>query len=491
MSLTKASYSMITGAFVNVLDYGADSTGVVDSTTAIQDAVDFAAPIGRTVFIPAGTYKIGAITLPQQHGGIEIVGEAYDSMYNLENSIYRGTVLVSTLTTGNIISCDGGVYYSNRGIRIRRLNIKSQTTGYAIYLNGAPEGTLIEDCCIYSGSASAGNGIGLVNCWGHVVINRCLVTNKTVSGFNSKGLYLYNDIKAGGVNIQNSAFSGFYQNAYVGDRVYQASFRNVGLETGVFGFWIEGADSTVLLDTCHFEFNIDRSISLMKSQSFVAQNCSFYRNAETASTIKAEIYISGGGSDYNGTTQIQNCQFMGIGTDVTSVYAVNTAFLAAIDISNNKFVGFGTNTKGIYVSGSDLQKVQAVNNAFFSVTTPYDPSTLNSYQEGTWALADNSGASLTFTSISANYTKIGRIVTAVTTFTFPSTASGLAATINLPFAASKISVGSCTSSSGSPVSLKILSDGSNLAAFYSAAGSQLTNANLSGATVTITLTYFI
>ena len=39
MSLTKTSYSMISGAVFNVLDYGADSTGSADSTSAIQAAI--------------------------------------------------------------------------------------------------------------------------------------------------------------------------------------------------------------------------------------------------------------------------------------------------------------------------------------------------------------------------------------------------------------------------------------------------------------------
>ena len=38
MSLTKVSYSMIEGAPVNVLDFGADPTGVVDSLPAFQAA---------------------------------------------------------------------------------------------------------------------------------------------------------------------------------------------------------------------------------------------------------------------------------------------------------------------------------------------------------------------------------------------------------------------------------------------------------------------
>ena len=40
MSLTKVSYSMISGAVVNVLDFGAVGNGTTDDTTAIQAAIN-------------------------------------------------------------------------------------------------------------------------------------------------------------------------------------------------------------------------------------------------------------------------------------------------------------------------------------------------------------------------------------------------------------------------------------------------------------------
>lgn len=56
MALTKVTYSMIDGAAVNVLDYGADPTGATNSTAALQAAVD-ACPVNGTVYFPAGTYS--------------------------------------------------------------------------------------------------------------------------------------------------------------------------------------------------------------------------------------------------------------------------------------------------------------------------------------------------------------------------------------------------------------------------------------------------
>ena len=59
MALTKVTYSMIDGAVANALDYGADPTGAVDSTTAITNALTAAS----VVFLPAGTYKVSQIVI--------------------------------------------------------------------------------------------------------------------------------------------------------------------------------------------------------------------------------------------------------------------------------------------------------------------------------------------------------------------------------------------------------------------------------------------
>jgi hypothetical protein len=89
MALTKATYSMISGAPANVLDYGADPTGTTDSKAAIQAAID-AAPV---VYIPSGTYlisgpiNVGSATL----GNKRIVGAGV-----------RSTTLKATHSTATI-----------------------------------------------------------------------------------------------------------------------------------------------------------------------------------------------------------------------------------------------------------------------------------------------------------------------------------------------------------------------------------------------------
>lgn len=77
MALTKVSFSLITGASFNVLDYGADPTGVANSTDAFIAAANaITAADGGTLVIPNGTYLVGKQTFAGQTG----LGYAYNGV---------------------------------------------------------------------------------------------------------------------------------------------------------------------------------------------------------------------------------------------------------------------------------------------------------------------------------------------------------------------------------------------------------------------------
>ena len=73
MSLTKVSYSMIAGAPINVIDYGAKGDGVTNDTAAIQAAVN----AGGTVYFPDGTYEITHVDLSSN---TQIIGESWNTI---------------------------------------------------------------------------------------------------------------------------------------------------------------------------------------------------------------------------------------------------------------------------------------------------------------------------------------------------------------------------------------------------------------------------
>lgn len=84
MSLTKATFSMIDGGEINIRDFGADPTGVADSSAAIQAAIDYAISSDiRQVNLGYGTFKIGA-TINLHTIGISLVGQ-------LDSSTQSGT----------------------------------------------------------------------------------------------------------------------------------------------------------------------------------------------------------------------------------------------------------------------------------------------------------------------------------------------------------------------------------------------------------------
>lgn len=118
MSLTKVSFSMISGTPANILDYGADPTGVADSTTAIQAALD----ASSNVYIPSGTYKTTA-ALSITGNSKFVHGDGANSVikpYGAINAIQVGDG-VGTVNLGGIsdILIQAGTTTVLRGIYMR------------------------------------------------------------------------------------------------------------------------------------------------------------------------------------------------------------------------------------------------------------------------------------------------------------------------------------------------------------------------------------
>jgi hypothetical protein len=112
MALTKVSYSMITGECANVLDLGADPTGVADSTAAFQAAIN----ANQKVYVPSGTYKVNTISLPINIGtGLIILGEN------------KETTILQALNINSPIFDSAGVFAANN--YIANFTLKAHASG--------------------------------------------------------------------------------------------------------------------------------------------------------------------------------------------------------------------------------------------------------------------------------------------------------------------------------------------------------------------------
>ena len=180
MSLTKVSYSMITGSPVNVLDYGADLTGVADSTSAIQAAIN----AGSSIFVPAGTYRItSTITL---NAGSSLRGEG------IEVTNFNSTASGFTFEklNANSTAVIQGPQFSGFSLT---------TTGSGIRLNSATGGftdtsasqaymsrSIISQCAVIGGST--GIGIGFYKCF------NCAISDCLIQGFQDGIDFIGTDI---------------------------------------------------------------------------------------------------------------------------------------------------------------------------------------------------------------------------------------------------------------------------------------------------------
>jgi hypothetical protein len=90
MALTKTTYSMIEGASLNVLDFGAIGDGVADDSAAIQAAINAVPSIGGEVYFPRGTYLVN--TKIALKGRLSLVGESRNNTF-----IKAGTVGMTVL----------------------------------------------------------------------------------------------------------------------------------------------------------------------------------------------------------------------------------------------------------------------------------------------------------------------------------------------------------------------------------------------------------
>ena len=121
-----------------------------------------------------------------------------------------------------------------------------------------------------------------------------------------------------------------------------------------------------------------------------------------------------------------------------------------------------------------------------------DANTLDDYEEGTWTPTDGSGAGLTFTSITATYTKIGRLVTLNCQFTFPTTANASIIQITgMPFAPTAGNATGALSTSNASATVYVVTIASALAILYlrNTANNNPTNANFSAAFLSFSITY--
>ena len=202
MSLTKVSFSMINGALINVLDYGAvgdwNGTTGTDNTAAIQAAITAANQFtdGATVFFPPGNYRVtNTINLFADRSGmlgdgavITLTGHSTDGfvLFNVTHSAstvfpafptvaIQGLRIVSNVSNkGFAFSVAGlGVDKFASQIHFQQLEI---TNFFAAWVYGNNAFTPMFTECAVASCVQVFRQDGTTNTGAHFVFDKCLFT---------------------------------------------------------------------------------------------------------------------------------------------------------------------------------------------------------------------------------------------------------------------------------------------------------------------------
>jgi Pectate lyase superfamily protein len=220
---------------VNVMDYGAKGDGTTDDTTAITKAMNAALSTTKSVYAPAGTYKVSLVTVPN---GLTLQGAGSASSW-----------LKGRLDFG-----------SNQDISDLKIGPDSATDCAVHDLSGATN-TVFEGCHFRGGGGEPGwvkspvVSLGCNHSCSHITFRNCEVERNlgTEDSSMSNG---YNDMSIdvnSGVAVSYITFDG----CHVGVSNGAASGRTIGSPRMGLECWSDGSAgypwSNITLTNCVFE----------------------------------------------------------------------------------------------------------------------------------------------------------------------------------------------------------------------------------------------
>jgi len=325
---------------VNIVQYGADPTGVSDSTSAIQAAFNYITSSGipGTVYAPAGTFKVSSTITVNMGGGaypISFIGAGS----NCTIFSYSGTGACISLSTRYIqsISWSGFKIISSTGA------IVSGRNGLIVGTAGSPSGPTAN---------SQFDDIQIQYCdYGYIFYDALIVCFKNVTADSCNNGFVMQRNSFSNPNLINLISCRFTNNI-----VYGATIAN---------------GTNVKFDTCDFEANGNHGTTgsggcIIYSQSgtlmdgggnTIWTNCYFEHNGGYDAYI-----LTGSNSDGNSSYTFQECNFDRI-DNATNFYTTNNIYLGLSTGSVQTYLivnGCSFNGYSPYVASSSRPYINVV-----------------------------------------------------------------------------------------------------------------------------------
>jgi len=341
MSLTKASYSMINGAPINVLDYGAVGDGVTNDTAAIQAAIDS----GNSILFPNKTYLVTSLDFSSWSGIVQCLGTIkvpantaitdiidFSSASNFE---WVGGTIDFNQTASTVEAdprADHGFYMLDaRDGAIRDVTFTNIRVGEIIYINGTSS---------VSPSSSDGSK--------RIQVSGCsCVAFAPPSVDVGAAVYIRSDFyTSDGGGIYIAASNGLKQSDYTLDATvaYQRT------------------TTDIQFSDCHFEnFDGFRLFNAARVSCTNLQLINFYTRGYSLSPSCEDVSVTGGiisgnAAQINANFACKRCTFSGLtalgeSAVVGQRHALRTGF-GSTDIVFSNISGLGNDTRQVFVEGA-------------------------------------------------------------------------------------------------------------------------------------------
>lgn len=249
MALTKVTYSMIDGASVNVLDYGAVGDGITDNRAAFQAAVNAVITAGRgTVFVPEGTYVVNGTT--SSDSILNGVLFPWDSNYDLRpylRFVGNGGVTIKAGSNDMVLFRVSTTFVEISNICIDG-NSKTNVTGIGVWPENTGNVTLTNPV---SQSYFVSNSVTIKNCFIGMDFQPGVTdTSNRQSGCFYHSVYNYH----GNTNTQHLVFSYPYDynttpTAFNQNYTTRSAFYNCSFVNGNVGIYAKGVGDIYFYNT--------------------------------------------------------------------------------------------------------------------------------------------------------------------------------------------------------------------------------------------------
>lgn len=351
---------------VSILDFGADPTGVADSTSAIQSAITYVLSLtnGGAVYMPSGTYKVTSqINAPNTAGiSLELYGDGAGTRLK-----YTGAATTNIFFFGSSTPTFGSFYYihdfgflGSSGGTITAMYAKNINDAlfYNLDVLGNQNALLLEACfntrvigVDFNTQAQYGLSTNVTG------TNSLLVSNSVISNAGTSAIALGvggnnivirdNDLEANAVTLQlNNYTSVLYEGNYAENNTNSYfSFSGSNAAVDIRQNWL-GANTT------------STTIANITSGSFV-NNTLFNSNF----TFSGVLDMDSGGNDITGTSTLGTVPYQ------TSIALLNTWAAAT------HTVGYKKSTNGIVeIRGNLTAGASSNGNVAFTLPAAYRPS---------------------------------------------------------------------------------------------------------------------